>query len=321
MSGCHSQVGLREVDSGTQDRQAPIYGPGDRALLQAYVGPMAYQEAQNWNGAVGDAWARHVDLFDRTLAPFGQAAMEQLRIRPGERVLDVGCGAGTTTMELAASAAPGEAVGVDFSAPMIHEANRRAEARGIANVRFVEADVQQADLPNTFDAAFSRLGVMFFADPVAAFASIRSRLVPGGRLAFVCFQGPAANPFIVVPLLAAAESLELPPLPGPDGTGPFSLADPDRTTAILHSAGFTGVTVEAGPDEAVYDVATTEMHDLALSMLEQNPMTAERLHTVDADQRSAAVQAVVDTLSPHRVDDEVRLAAGTWIVSALDPAT
>lgn len=275
-------------------------------------------EAQRalWNDVVGDAWVRHVEYFDATLAPFGDAVIRRLDPAPGDRVLDIGCGVGTTTFDLAALVPPGEVVGVDLSARMLGEARRRAAASELTNLRFIEADVQTADLgEDSFDLAFSRCGVMFYPDPVAAFSNIARALIPGGHLGFVCFASPMANPFIVAPVMASAAVLELPPPPGPGDPSPFSLAEPDQTTALLESAGLTDVEIEPGPDEAVL-YGATDIGSLAERVLEQNPGTAGRLAAVDPSLRSAAIRAAAEVLAEHREDDVVRMGAGTWIVTA-----
>lgn len=276
-------------------------------------------QAALWNDAVGAAWVRHADWYDTTLAPFGRAVMTQLDIQSGERVLDLGCGTGSTTVDLATLAAPGEVVGVDVSAPMLDEARRRLDAEGVANARVVEADLQADELDaGAYDVAFSRFGVMFFEDPVRAFTNVARALVPGGYLGFVCFQGPPANPFIVVPVLAAAAHLELPPMPAPDAPGPFSLAEPDRIRQVLEAAGFVDVAIGEGPPEAILTGAD-DLDALAVRVLEQNPATGPALLAASPEVRESAIAAVAAALGEHRAADQVRLGAGTWIVTARTP--
>ncbi len=272
-----------------------------------------------WNDAVGGAWVDHADAYDHTLAPFGASVIERLAPQPGERVLDVGCGTGATTRALATLVDPGGVLGLDLSARMLDEAARRAEAAGLGNVEFLAADVQHAWFAHEpFDVAFSRFGVMFFPDPVLAFSNIAAALRPGGRLGFVCFQSPAVNPFMLVPVLAGAAQLSGLTPPAPGAPGPFSLADPDHLATLLDSAGFESVEIDAGPDEAVLHGAD-DLEALAARLLEQNPMTAPALARSTPTTRLRAVRATAEALEEHRGGDVVRLGAGTWIVTGATP--
>ena len=269
-----------------------------------------------WNDAVGGAWVDHADAFDLTLGPFGEAVIERLAPGPGERVLDIGCGTGATTRVLASLVAPAGVLGIDLSATMLDEARRRADAVGLSNVDFLAADVQDPWFDHEpFDVAFSRFGVMFFPDPVLAFSNIAAALRPGGRLGFVCFQSPAANPFIVLPVLAGAVHLDGLPAVAPGDPGPFSLADPEQIESQLGAAGFESVTIAAGPDQAVLGGAD-DLDALAVRLLEQNPLTAVALAQAVPETRRRAVRAAAAALEEHRGGDVVRLGAGTWVVTA-----
>jgi SAM-dependent methyltransferase len=203
--------------------------------------PETANEAQrrHWNDATRlAAWRRREPL---TAAVTG-TLLEQAAVPAGESVLDVGCGGGRTTIAAAQLAGlAGGALGADLSAPMIQLARERAAAAGVGNARFAVADIQQEALDGgPFDLAISQFGVMFFDDTVAAFASIRAQLRPGGRLAFVCWQALADNPWFTGPALQPF----CPPPPPPAGknpTGPFTLADPDYTTSVLTAAGWSRI--------------------------------------------------------------------------------
>jgi len=269
-----------------------------------------------WNENVGSAWVTYADHFDATLEPFGAAALRALDVQHGERVVDVGCGAGATTLRLAAAAAPASVLGVDLSKPMLALATHRAAAAGVTNVTFQEHDVEARSFgAGQFEAAFSRFGVMFFEHPVPAFTHIRESLVPGGRLAFVCFQMPFDNPLIVVPTMAAASILKMGP-PGPlTDPGPFSFADPERVTEILTSAGFGSVVIEPGPTSAVLGTAD-DLPAMALRLREQNPAMAALFAVATPEAQQEAVVASAAALAPHVVDGVVILGAATWIVTA-----
>lgn len=281
------------------------------------------EQAALWDDVVGDAWVDHASTYDEMLESFGLAAMDRLDLELGDRVLDVGCGTGATTVQLAGRVTggdpPGRVLGVDLSTRMLRAARARATAAGFADIGFRVADVQTADLgADAFDRAFSRMGVMFFADPVAAFANVARALRPSGTLAFCCFQRLEANPGVVIPVLAAADILQL-PLPDPSLPGPFSLADADDTTAMLTEAGFVDIEITAGPDHVDLSGAG-DLRAVAERMLVQNPLTSPPYTAADDATRSAALDALAATLEPSRTgDDTLRLDMGTWIVSARTP--
>lgn len=167
------------------------------------------------------------------------------------RVLEVGSGGGTATLALATTA--GRVVGADISEALCGLARRRAAAEKVGNVEFVVADVQEEAVPGgPFDAAVSQFGVMFFDEPARAFANIRSQLRAGGSLVFACWQEQARNPWAVNRALVPFVPAPAPPGPGKSATGPFSLAEPDATSALLRAAGWEGVSREA--HELVVDI-------------------------------------------------------------------
>ncbi|HEY8616242.1 class I SAM-dependent methyltransferase [Phenylobacterium sp.] len=274
--------------------------------------PNAAQQAY-WNDAAGRTWAEMQEPLDRQLRPLGRAAMAALAPKPGERLLDIGCGAGETTLELAAAAPGGEVVGVDISRPLLDVARARPAPAGVS---FLEADAQAYPFdPASFDGVFSRFGVMFFADPAAAFRNIRRALKPGGRLAFVCWRSLAENPIMTAPMAAAVQHLPPPAPPGdPHAPGPFAFADPERVRGILGAAGFADVAL-APHDEAIGggDLRTAVGLSLRIGplgmMLRENP-----------DKRDVVVAAVRDALAAYEGPDGVKLPSATWIVTARNPA-
>jgi SAM-dependent methyltransferase len=182
------------------------------------------------------AWAEVREPLELQLAPLGRRAMAALAPRPGERVLDIGCGGGETALDLARAVAPdGTVMGIDLSAAVLAFAERVAIS--CSRVRFVHADAQAFPFAaRSFDAAFSRFGVMFFADPTAAFINIRRSLKPYGRLTFVCWRALEDNPLDILPLRAASPHLPPQPAHDPDAPGPFAFANPDRVRGILERA-------------------------------------------------------------------------------------
>lgn len=266
-----------------------------------------------WNSQVGETWVGQQDRLDRQLSPLGLTAMAALDLAADERVIDIGCGCGQTSLELAAEVgSDGTVLGVDISAPMLDVARRRAAQAGLANVGFLEADGQtHLFKPGGADALFSRFGVMFFADPPAAFANLRKALRPGGRLAFVCWRPMVENQWMLLPLQAALKHLP-PPAPPPDpfAPGPFAFADPDRVRGILTAAGFTGIEINAH-DTKIGGNGLEETVELSLRV---GPLG--RLLGEHPDQRGLVTQSLRAALEPHAGPSGVYLPAAVWIVTA-----
>lgn len=265
-----------------------------------------------WNGAAGETWTAIQDRMDLQLEGIGQAGIAALAPKPGERLLDVGCGCGATSLALAHVVGPqGAVTGLDISAPMLARARARAAEAGLSNVRFEEADAQTEQFaPGTYDGIFSRFGVMFFSDPAAAFANMRRGLKPGGRLAFVCWRAMAENPFMVLPMMAAMPHLPPTPPPAPGAPGPFAFADEDHVRGVLTDAGFHGIAF-ARHDERIGVGDLEESVSVALrvgplaSVIRENP-----------DRREVVTRAIRDAMAPHVTPDGVRLASAVWIVTA-----
>ena len=193
-----------------------------------------------WNGPAGQRWAARQQITDRSLQSVSTALMSFAAPRKGMCVLDIGCGAGTTTFQLAQMVAPGRVTGVDISAPMLAV----ARGRGEASVDFIEADASTYSFAPEFDLVFSRFGVMFFGDPVAAFTHIKSALRRGGKLAFVCWRAFDENDWAFAPYSAARDLLPPQEPPVPHAPGPFAFADGERLKSILAQSGFQRVRLE-----------------------------------------------------------------------------
>jgi SAM-dependent methyltransferase len=266
-----------------------------------------------WNAQAGETWARFQELLDRQIEPLGREAMRALGPQAGERILDVGCGCGQTTMAMAERVGDSGAIlGVDISRPMLEVARARPLPAGARRPEFREADVQSGALGAAdFDAAFSRFGVMFFADPVAAFANIRAALTAQGRLAFVCWRPYAENPWMRVPM-EAAEPFVGPAQPGdPTAPGPFAFADADRVRAILGGAGFKAIAIDA------FDapIGGSSIDDTVSMTFRVGPLG--RALAENRDRIPAVAAAVKTAITPYATASGVFMPSAVWIVQAL----
>ena len=280
------------------------------------AGPNA-EQITYWNEQAPRNWITREAMLDEQIAPLGLAAMERAKVAAGERVLDVGCGCGHTTLELASRVGPrGSVTGIDISTPMLERARERARERGLAGIRFLNADAQSTRLEAaSFNLVFSRFGVMFFADPTAAFATLRASLAPGGRVSFVCWQEVARNAWMSVPMRAAAQQVALPAPPAPGTPGPTSFADPGRVRGILEGAGFTSVAIEPLEGTLVVGGAGASIEQAVEFTLQMGP-TARALRETPSDAVARVAVAVREALAPHMTPKGVMLGYAAWIVSA-----
>jgi thioredoxin reductase/SAM-dependent methyltransferase len=271
-------------------------------------------QASYWNEQAGPRWVAMQRDLDAQLEPFGLAAARALAVVSGHRVLDVGCGAGATSVMLAERARPGQVVGIDISGPLLARARQRAEA--IENLRFEQADAQTFAFSGAaYDAVFSRFGVMFFADPIAAFRNLRTALRPEGRLGFVCWRALRDNPSFVVPLAAALPYLpEAPPAPEPGAPGPFAFADEDRVRAILDRAGYADIDI--APHDTDLVLAGGGDLEAAVDLAMQIGPLARAASALAEATRARVRDAVRDAFVPHHKPSGVTLPAATWIVTA-----
>jgi len=269
-----------------------------------------------WNGPVGQRWADDQASIDPGIRQYGEAAMLSAQPLEGERVLDVGCGSGDTTLALARLVGPeGRIVGVDISAPMLARARTRATPADW--VSFVEADASSCELAESeFDLIFSRFGVMFFDDPTAAFANLRKALRPSGRLAFVCWRTLAENAWARVPLEAAmAATGANDPWPA-DGPGPFAFGPSRKVDSILRAAGFVDVTVDARDFEHRWGNAEPPTLEDAVEGATTYGPAARLVNATDDAGRAQIRDAVSAVLAPYLRADGVFLGAAVYVVTA-----
>jgi SAM-dependent methyltransferase len=281
------------------------------------VSETGINEREFWDRRA-DAWERRADMLNAFSDTYGIPTMDALSVQSGEHVLDVGCGPGTTAIELAERVgSSGSVVGVDISPAMVAAATRRAAKTGVTNVRFEAANAQTENLGGPFDAVYSRFGVMFFADPVAAFGNIGGSLRSGGRLACAVWGPLPDNPWMFIPTLAASAVLKAElTIPGPDEPGPFSLADPEHIGTVLEQAGFVGTSIDPILGARVFTAATAD--DDVRTLLEVGPL-GEAFGAADDTTRQAAVDAVLVAIEPYAEQEVWTLPGSAFTVTARRP--
>ena len=267
-----------------------------------------------WNGKVGEMWTADWRHRDRMHAGLAAHAMAAAGFRPGERVIDIGCGCGTSTLEIAEAVAPrGAVTGIDISRPMLDIARERAGAPRAPAVAFIAADASVHRFPEAAaDAVYSLFGVMFFENPETAFANFARALRPGGRLAFVCWRRFEVNEWIAVPYAAARAVADIPPPWRPGVPGPFALCDADSIRGLLRGAGLVDITIEAF-DAPMFLGETAET---ALRKIARTSPISAGLAAVDSDRRSAVMDAVARSLTPFAGGDGVAMGGAAWMVAA-----
>jgi SAM-dependent methyltransferase len=267
-----------------------------------------------WNGPGGQRWADRQAAQDILLAPVADLLIDRARPSAGERIIDVGCGSGATTIALAGKVGPsGHVLGIDVSGPMLARARQSAPKELPLDFVLADATVYPFD-PASIDLLGSRFGVMFFADPALSFANLRKALKPSGRLAFACWREPRENPFFMAPLQAVYKHVPKLPAQGPEDPGPFAFASEARVHRILGEAGFTAIGME--PCNLALDVAIGRGIEAAVqSALEIGP-ASRALEGHPEDVRAAAIDSIRDALTPFAKGETVPLPAAIWIATA-----
>lgn len=276
------------------------------------------EQREYWDGHGGHHWREEAERYETLNAAFGEKLLEALSLQPGERVLEVGCGNGGVALGLARRVGPtGRVLGVDLSGPMLGNARRGAAEAGLDHVAFEHGDAQVHPFePGGFDAVCSRFGVMFFDDPVVAFANLARAARPGGRLAVLCWQDLLRNEWITVPVGAALNHVPMPALGDPGTPGPFALADPDHLSRVLRDAGW---------DEVMLDDVEAPMRmgasvDDAVAFMQRTEMAQTLMKDVPEETVAAAWAAVREAVAPHARDDgAVVLTGRAWLASATKP--
>lgn len=268
--------------------------------------------AAAWDGAEGDHWAAHADRYEAIGPGYWQALLRAVPIRPDHTIVDIGCGTGGSTRDLARMVPSGSVLGVDLSAKMLDLARLRAEAEGLANATFEQVDAQVHPFPEAaFDLATSVFGAMFFADPVAAFANIRHSLRSGGVLALLAWRDLLDNEWVA----SIREALSLRrtlPLPAVGAPGPFGLANRDNTAGVLRQAGFVDIRF----DEVDEPIRLGDDPEDAFSFVSTFGITRALTHGLDEAERVAALEALHATLVAHHTHDGVVFRGSAWLITA-----
>jgi len=270
--------------------------------------PSNDQQREYWNGEIAINWLKRLEHFERGLKGINEALMAFADLQPGMNVIDIGCGAGTTTEEIAAKVAPGRVVGLDISQPLIEAAKARASGRS----DFILADATDYPFQPEFDLAFSRLGLMFFADPVKSFTNIRRALKPGGRLTFLCWCPQSEVCYLWEPYLAARDLL--PALdPTPDNEpGPFGLADSARTQTILTEAGWHGIRIARATPPSLLGATEEEAAEQVMNM---GPL-ARLLRQADDATKTKVHARITPYFAQFRTAEGIAPPAACWLVEA-----
>ena len=279
--------------------------------------PNAQQETY-WNEVAGPKWVALDALINDQLEGIGRAAIAHAGVQPGETVLDVGCGCGHTSRDLARAVGnKGRVLGTDISEPML--ARARKNDTDNPHLDFVCGDAQVHRFePAEFDLVFSRFGVMFFADPAAAFANLRHALRPGGRMVFACWQAITKNPWMAIPGAAAMQHLAHAEPPDPFAPGPFAFADSERVHGILERAGFSNIVHEPYPCRVTIGrgLARNEL----LEFLVQMGPAGAAMREADPEVQQRIQASVAEAIDPYfKQGDGMVMDAAVWFIRAENP--
>jgi len=265
-----------------------------------------------WNGPAALRWVTEQERLDRAFLPIDELGFDRAAAQSGERVIDLGCGCGATTVKLAGRVGPtGKVRGIDISTRMLARAKERA--RSFSWVDFVEGDAAEHRFAGDADLVYSRFGSMFFADPVAAFTNVRTALRPGGRICLLCWRSADENPWFYVPLRAAETALAPLPAVEPGAPGPFAFAEAKRLDDVLTRAGFADVAIDRR-DTTICASSTGLAEAVEFSVL-AGPV-ARMILDADADTVTRLRKVMTDALRPYLHDDRVELGASIWLATA-----
>ena len=268
-----------------------------------------------WSGKGGDYWVEKQSEMDIMLNPLGEKALTKLDLKSNSEVLDIGCGCGATTLEIAKKVSEGTVTGLDISVPMLGKAESEASIQGIANVDFKVIDVQVDQLASEkYDYVYSRFGVMFFDDPYEAFKNIFSSIKEGGELSFVCWQDPSLNPWQSLSVQVIRGYLDM-PSPPPRSPGPFAFHEKDYVKEILEKSGFSDISFDDNQEDITM-FSGKSLQEASEDYLAINPVVTEMLKDSPDDLKAEIVESLKEAFSEFHKGDGLVFPSATWVVSA-----
>ncbi|HIG49965.1 MAG TPA: class I SAM-dependent methyltransferase [Gammaproteobacteria bacterium] len=268
-----------------------------------------------WSGKGGDIWVERQNAMDTMLSPLGEAALNKLNLNEGENVLDIGCGCGHTTLNIAKRISPdGQVTGLDISEPMLKRAKESANEMSISNASFNCVDVQTDDIgEEVYSAAFSRFGVMFFEDPIAAFRNINKSLITGASLSFVCWQSPALNPWQSLFIEAVKKYVDL-PSPPPRSPSPFAFMESEYVSSILEESNFQNIMIE-GHEAEVNMFSGRSLSDSVKDYISINPVVSGMLKDSTEQEKTEIINSAIEAFSPYYSAKGLMFPSATWLVT------
>ena len=268
-----------------------------------------------WSGKGGDIWVERQNAMDTMLSPLGEAALNKLNLNEGENVLDIGCGCGHTTLNIAKRISPdGQVTGLDISEPMLKRAKESANEMSISNASFNCVDVQTDDIgEEVYSAAFSRFGVMFFEDPIAAFRNINKSLITGASLSFVCWQSPALNPWQSLFIEAVKKYVDL-PSPPPRSPSPFAFMESEYVSSILEESNFQNIIIE-GHEAEVNMFSGRNLSDSVKDYISINPVVSGMLKDSTEQEKTEIINSAIEAFSPYYSAKGLMFPSATWLVT------
>ena len=280
--------------------------------MGVYVDIVNVDQANAWDGHEGDMWTEHAARYDRASSRIVGRFLDADLIRSADRVLDIGCGTGAFSRDVARVASSGEVTGIDLSTRMLELARARSEEEGLDNITFIRGDAQVHPFPpNAYDVAISSFGCMFFSDPIAAYTNIAGGVRSGGRLALLVWRSLPEIEFFMSLRGALAVGRDL-PMPPPDAPTPFSHADPDRVRGILDASGFDAAEFEPidEPMEVGTDVAD------ALEFAKTMGIVEGLTESLDPEKRAEAMSNVAELFRERETVEGVLLSSAAWLITA-----